>query len=392
MDNIKKTTYNNNFAIALHGQIDTANATAVEEAIKNLLEGQDVSLLVLDAQHLRYISSSGLRILLRLLKSGKTLKMVNVSPDVYDILEVTGFSEMMTVEKAFREVSVDGCEIIGQGSNGIVYRLDPETIVKVYRNSDALEEMQREREISRKAFVLGIPTAIPYDVVRVGDKFGTVFELLNARSITKLILAEPEKLDEFVAVFVDTLKLIHNTAVQPGQLPDMKTVALDWADFLKGHLPDNQQQKLYNLIDAVPDHGYMLHGDYHSNNVMVQNGEPLLIDMDTLCVGHPVFELASTFNAYVGFGELDPEVTMRFIKLDRETAHAVWNKLLKLYLNTEDEEYIRSVSEKAMVLGYTRLLRRTIRREADTDYGKACIAHYKERLAELLERVDTLSF
>ena len=392
MENVSKTTYKGDFAIALQGQIDTANAATVEESIKNLLEGQEVTLLVLDAQNLRYISSAGLRVLLRLLKSGKKLKMVNVSPEVYEILEVTGFSEMITVEKAFREVSIEGCEIIGQGSNGIVYRLNPETIVKVYRNADALEEMQREREISRKAFVLGIPTAIPYDVVRVGDKFGTVFELLNARSITKLILAEPEKLDEYVAVFVDTLKLIHNTAVQPGQLPAMKTVALDWADFLKGHLPDSQQQKLHELISAVPDHDYMLHGDYHSNNVMVQNGEPLLIDMDTLCVGHPVFELASTFNAYVGFGEVDPDVTLRFIKLDRETAHAVWNKLLQLYLNTEDEEYIRSVAEKAMVLGYTRLLRRTIRRESDTDYGKACIAHYKQRLAELLERVDTLVF
>ena len=203
MENIKKTTYNGDFAIALQGQIDTANAATVEESIKNLLEGQEVTLLVLDAQNLRYISSAGLRVLLRLLKSGKKLKMVNVSPEVYEILEVTGFSEMITVEKAFREVSIEGCEIIGQGSNGIVYRLDPETIVKVYRNADALEEMQREREISRKAFVLGIPTAIPYDVVRVGDKFGTVFELLNARSITKLILAEPEKLDEYVAVFVE---------------------------------------------------------------------------------------------------------------------------------------------------------------------------------------------
>ena len=63
----------------------------------------------------------------------------------------------------------------------------------------------------------------------------------------------------------------------------------------------------------------MLHGDYHSNNVMMQNGEPLMIDMDTLCVRHPVFELASTFNAYVGFGELDPTVIKQFMKLDAET-------------------------------------------------------------------------
>lgn len=129
MENVTKTTYNGAFAIALHGHIDTANASQVEAAVRALLEGQEFSVLVLDAQRLSYISSSGLRILLRLMKAGNPLKMINVSPEVYDILEITGFSEMMTVEKAFRQVSVEGCEIIGQGSNGIVYRLDAETIV-----------------------------------------------------------------------------------------------------------------------------------------------------------------------------------------------------------------------------------------------------------------------
>ena len=392
MENVRKIVYNGAVAIALDGHITSTNAAEVEESIKSLIAGETSKELVLDADQLQYISSAGLRVLLRLMKSGKKLKLINVSSDVYEVLEVTGFSEMLTVEKGFRKVSVDGCEIIGQGSNGIVYRFDPETIVKVYRNSDALAEMQREREISRKAFVLGIPTAIPYDVVKVGDKFGTVFELLNALSITKLILAKPENIDEYVGIFVETLKLIHGTAVKAGDLPSMKAVALDWAGFLKGHMDQQKQEKLYRMIEEVPESDFMLHGDYHSNNVMVQNGEPLLIDMDTLCVGHPVFELASTFNAYVGFGELDPDVTQRFLKLDAATAKAVWDKTLRLYLNSEDAGYIQSVAEKAMVIGYTRLLRRTIRREAQTEFGQKCIAHYKKRLEELLERVDSLVF
>ena len=392
MEQVKKIMYNGSFAIALEGSVSSANAAEVEAAIQKLIEGETFDELILDADKLIYISSAGLRVLLRLMKTGKKLRMVNVSSEVYEVLEVTGFSEIMNVEKAFRKVSIEGCEVIGQGSNGIVYRLDPETIVKVYRNNNALPEMQREREISRKAFVLGIPTAIPYDVVRVGEKFGTVYELLNAKSITKLILADPENIDKYVAVFTDIMKLIHSTAVKPGDLPSMKEVALDWADYLKGHIPQAQQEKLHALIEAVPEHPYMLHGDYHSNNVMMQNGEPLMIDMDTLCVGHPVFELASTFNAYVGFSELDPTVIQQFMKLDAETGRRVWNKLLPLYLNSEDETYIRSVAEKAMVVGYTRLLRRTLRREADTEQGQKSIAHYKARLAELLERVDSLVF
>ena len=392
METIKRINNVEHLTIALAGHITSTNAAETETAILATVKESNSRELTLDAQNLQYISSAGLRVVLRLLKSGIKLDMVNVSTEVYEVLEVTGFTEMLPVQKTFRKVSIEGCEMIGQGSNGIVYRLDPETIVKVYRNNDALAEMQREREISRKAFVLGIPTAIPYDVVQVGDKFGTVFELLNARSITKLILAEPEKLDAHVAIFTDVLKTIHATAVKPGDLPSMKEVALGWAKDLKGHLPESQQEKLYKLISAVPEHDFMLHGDYHSNNVMVQNGEPLLIDMDTLCVGHPVFELASTFNAYVGFGELDTSVIKKFMKLDADMAQAVWQKLLALYLSTEDETYIQCVAEKAMVIGYTRLLRRTLRRDADSDFGKQCIAYYRARLLELLERVDTLVF
>lgn len=392
MEQVKKIAYQGGFAVALSGHITSANAAAIEAAILAQLEGETFTELVLDADELEYISSAGLRVILRLMKSGKKPRMVNVSSEVYEVLEVTGFSEMMPVEKAFRKVSIEGCEVIGQGSNGIVYRLDPETIVKVYRNNDALAEMQREREISRKAFVLGIPTAIPYDVVKVGDKFGTVFELLNAKSITKLILAEPENMDAHIAVFVDVLKQIHETPVKPGELPDMKEVALGWADYLKGHLSDAHYEKLHAMIEAVPEHSFMLHGDYHSNNVMVQNGEPLMIDMDTLCIGHPVFELASTFNAYVGFSEMNPESIKQFMKLDQETGRRIWKTLLPLYLGSRDEAYVASVEKKAMIIGYTRLLRRTLRREADTEMGQKSIAYYKTRLAELLEQVDSLTF
>ena len=125
---------------------------------------------------------------------------------------------------------------------------------------------------------------------------------------------------------------------------------------------------------------------------MIQNGEPLMIDMDTLCVGHPVFELASTFNAYVGFGKIDPEESAAFLKIDNQTAEKFWDTFLAMYLDSSDEAYIQSVAEKAMIIGYTRLLRRTIRRNSGTEKGKICIAFYKACLEDLLRRVDTLLF
>ena len=377
--------------IAIHGRIDAANAAEAEERIFTVKNANPDKHTVIDADNLDYISSAGLRVILRLRKEDPKLAIINVSAPVYEVFEMTGFTEMVAVEKAYKRMSVEGCEFIAKGANGAVYRYDDETIVKTYFAKDALPEIKQERENARRAFVLGINTAIPYGIVRVGDGYGTVTELLNAESVTKLIRKNPDDLSVAVKYYVDLLKSIHAVEAEDGEVPDMKEIALDWAEFVSAHIPKEQGEKLRALIEAVPKSNTLLHGDYHTNNVMVQNGEPLLIDMDTLCMGHPVFELGSMFNAFVGFSELDHNVTVDFFGYTHETAGKFWNMALKMYLGTEDEDVCRSVAEKAMIIGYTRMLRRACRRPNEAD-SPAKIAHCKEMLAKLLENTDTLYF
>ncbi len=379
--------------IALSGHIDSANAPEVEKEIFADERVSSCENIVIDAESLEYISSAGLRVILKIRKICPTLKIIGVSPEVYEVLDMTGFAEMITVEKAYRKLSVDGCEILGEGSNGVVYRYDPEIVVKVYRNADALAEIHRERQLARRALILGIPTAIPFDVVKVGNSYGSVFELLNAKSFSKLIKEEPENTDKYIGEFVDLLKKIHSTEVDKDEMTDMKAVALDWAQYLVDHLPEEQSAKLISLIEAVPEQCTMIHGDYHTNNVEMQNGEVLLIDMDTLSFGHPVFELASMFLGFVGFGELDHNVTLKFMKLPYETTTYIWHKSLSLYLGTEDEARISEVAQKAMIIGYARLMRRTIKRIGyDNPEGKAIIDNCKAHLSELLAKNETLVF
>ncbi len=386
------TNENNISKVILEGRIDSANAPEVE---KQIFAGLDTSSekVIIDAENLEFISSAGLRVVLKLRKVYQDIEIIGVSPEVYEVFEMTGFTEMLKIQKAYRKLSVEGCEILGEGSNGIVYRYDPEIVVKVYRNADALNEIHRERQLARRALILGIPTAIPFDVVKVGDSYGSVFELLNAKSFSKLIAAEPENKDKYITEFVDLLKRIHSTEVDPNEMGDMKAVALSWAKFLVEHLPEAESRKLISLIEAVPERHTMIHGDYHTNNVEMQNGEVLLIDMDTLSFGHPVFEFASMFLGFVGFGELNPANTEKFMKLPYETTKYIWHKALSLYLDTEDEARIAEVAEKAMIVGYARLMRRTIKRIGYEDAeGRAVIDSCKAHLAELLAKVDTLLF
>ena len=377
--------------IAVEGRIDASNSAEAEEKIFNIKNANPEKHIVLDADKLEYISSAGLRVILRLRKEEPKLAIINVASDVYEVFDMTGFTDMVTVEKAYQRMSVEGCEFIAKGANGAVYRYNDETILKTYFAKDALPEIKQERENARKAFVLGINTAIPYGIVRVGDGYGTVTELLNAVSVTKLIRNNPDDMSEAAKYYIDMLKSIHAIEVEDGEVPDMKETALAWADFVAPHLPEEQGKKLRALVEAVPKRNTLMHGDYHTNNIMVQNGEPLLIDMDTLCMGHPVFELGSMFNAFIGYSELDHQVTMNFFGYTHETAEKFWDMSLKMYLGTDDEEVCRAVAEKAMIIGYTRMLRRAIRRPEEAE-SPAKIARCKEKLAELLNTVDTLVF
>ena len=187
------------------------------------------------------------------------------------------------------------------------------------------------------------------------------------------------------------LKSIHAIQVEDGEVPNMKETALAWADFVADHIPEAQGKKLRALIEAVPKRNTLMHGDYHTNNIMVQNGEPLLIDMDTLCMGHPVFEQGSMFNAFVGYSELNHQNMMDFFGYSFETAGRFWNLALRMYLGTEDEAVCQSVAEKAMIIGYTRMLRRAIRRPNEAD-SPAKIARCKEMLEMLLNKVNSIDF
>ena len=379
--------------IELQGRIDSNNAAQVEKEIMAQLAGQNGVQVVLDAVGLEYISSAGLRVLLRIRKSHPDMRITGVSSEVYEILDMTGFTEMMPVEKAYRVVSVEGCEEIGRGANGTIYRIDQDNVVKVYNNADALEDIQHEREVAKLALILGIPTAISYDVVRVGESYGSVFELLNASSFSKILRDEPEKMDWCVKEYVELLKIIHATLVPAGKLPDMKETVLSWARFMQDYLPEEAGKKLLCMVEAVPHDDHMIHGDYHTKNVMLQNDEVLLIDMDTLAVGHPIFELASMFNSFVGYSEYDHGTIIKFQGFNFETGSAFWHKSLAAYLGTNCETKIREVEDKARIIGYTRMIRRSIRRKGmETEDGRAEIKLWTDELIALLEKTDTLLF
>lgn len=99
MLNIEKTIEKGTAVFALAGRLDTVTAPELEQALKESLDG--VSALTLDFGKLDYISSAGLRVLLSAQKTMSrqgAMKLTNVNETIMEIFEVTGFTDVLTIE------------------------------------------------------------------------------------------------------------------------------------------------------------------------------------------------------------------------------------------------------------------------------------------------------
>ena len=95
---VQKTIQNQTLTITPEGRLDTLTAPELEAELKSSLDG--VTALTLDLKNLEYISSAGLRVLLSAQKTMNkqgTMVLENVRPEIMEILEITGFADILTI-------------------------------------------------------------------------------------------------------------------------------------------------------------------------------------------------------------------------------------------------------------------------------------------------------
>lgn len=336
----------------IKGKINSNNAAAFEKEIMAVQPTE------IDAAKLEYISSAGLRVLLKLAKAVGDVTINNVNSGVYEIFDVTGFTSILNVKKALREVSVDGCELIGEGANGKVYRLTKDEMIKVFRPGISLDVIEQERESSRKAFLFGVPCAISYDTVRCGDSYGTVYETLNAATLTERIRENPDKLEDYARQSAALLKQLHTTEIPEGQLPDATRKLYDTLDTVSEDFTPEEMEKLRALYDSIPRQSFFIHNDYHVKNIMEANGELMLIDLGDAGAGNPLIDLIHCCMCYrfMGVGakeRKDDEVS--FIGITYGEMKRYWKVFLAEYCGGEKEaEQLDKLLEPyALMMYYT---------------------------------------
>lgn len=303
------------------------------------------------------------------------------------------FDSEKTRFKKYKEVSVDGCELLGRGAKGDVYRYDDELVIKVFNENNTYRDVEQEIAQCRKTFILGIPTAISFGIVSVGKKYGAMFEMVDSDTLSRYIARSPGQVDHYAGVMAEVASIIHSVEVtEDDGFPYVYERIHGYISGGVGAEDKALEEKCMKLIDDLPEVHTLVHGDFHTGNVFVQNGEPLLIDMDRVSIGHPVIELSDLYYFYVTLGLDDPSVVEKFMGFSYDTSKRFFHSFLKSYLKTEDEDRLQEVTDKVSLIGYSRLINKFRKKGTVAEENKKKIALCLDEISKLTDRLDTLSF
>ena len=349
-------TYNLNdgvLTVALDGRLDTEASAKFEAELAEISKNNPHNSMVFDAEKLQYVASSGLRTILKMVKTEKDFSLENVSDSVYNVFEMTGFSRIMKIRKALRKIDLEKCEKIGFGGNGAVYRVSEDEIVKVNYNPSTYATLDLELSKAKEAFLLGVPTAISFDLVDCGEgRRGVVYETIKSKSLGETIQSNPELMEELAEKYIEQINKLHSIHTDNPVFGSMKDNYRTQVENASKFLTEEEGRMLEMILEALPEGDVLVHGDAHPKNIMIQNDEMLWIDMEGMSLGHPIYDLISI--AVVLNGMRTDEMALGICGMDNATVLKLKDCFIRKYFKTEDPEMIQKY---AGMLDALRLIR-----------------------------------
>lgn len=319
--NITSTYNDGQLTIAISGRVDAAEAQNLQqEALALVNEHSDAQSIIVDASQMTFISSLGLRVMLTLKKKVDDTKIIGVNADVYNVFSITGFHKIITVEKALPSVSVEGCPLVNGRKD--VYQLTEDIVLKVFPDGTTKADVDKEVAMAKEAFVLGVPTAMAFNIVMVDGRYALEYESTAPMAIDAIPLGT-------------LIRNLHELKVDPEEGTFAPGVVLlkKRIEALEPYLGEDAVSKLLQMIKVLPDATALLHGNLTLGCIMKQNEEPIFTNMGGVCFGHPVLDLS---RLYASFTE--------------EQKGEYFDMLLDEYFDMESDETIKRNRENIVIL------------------------------------------
>lgn len=369
--------------VIAEGRIDTLSAAEFAKSVHFFHEKNPDAKMILNFEKVEIITSCGLREILRFIKQGICFKLTNVNSDVFAIMKLSGFLNYIEIERPLMHLNLEGCELIGKGANAEVYRLNDEQVIKVYKRSPDIDEIIRERMLSKKAVKAGVPAAFSFGMAEVNGEPGLIFELIKARSFAFQIGKDPKAIERYIDKYVETIKTIHAIDAEKDldyPLDSANEVFCSYIDFLEDHLDIRLTSDLRRFAENLPEKELLLHGDIQPGNVMITNHDMVFIDMDSLARGPEVFDLGYLYRTLILFWQIGSQES--FLRFDEACSRKLWEGFIQRYYAGEDEKTVSVKLRQIEIIGLVSICRKLLKRKESQEATEKIIRQLETAVAE----------
>lgn len=179
--------------------------------------------------------------------------------------------------------------LLGKGNTAEVFEYTNGKVCKLFFKGYPHEYIGLEFKNAKEMYRNKINVPQPFQMVMVENREGIIYERIEGKTLQNIITETKEDvhavLDMFVHLHLDILT--HHS----------KNV-LSYKNYLIAMLKNKKvtNQMIFSKVIALPDDDYLLHGDFHPNNILVMpDGTPVVIDFMNVCHGPVLYDIARTY-------------------------------------------------------------------------------------------------
>ena len=147
----------------------------------------------------------------------------------------------------------------------------------------------------------------------------------------------------------------------------------------------DEMNLIYKLYGKIPERDTIVHGNFHTRNAYVQNGELVLINMIETGVGHPIYEFANMYLPFIYLVHKSKEDVAALVGIDHYTAADFFAEIVRRYFKDFSEEDYLQLKDVMQVLSHIKLMSSSLPAfsEMESEKRTEYLLKMKERLNEI---------
>ena len=261
----------------------------------------------------------------------------------------------------YKDIDISAWTKVGEGGEGSTYT-NPETpdvLLKVSNHTltnGSLEAVSKEFHTSKAVYDLGLPTPEMVEIVRVGEDYGILSQLVKGKkSLAKMSGENPDSIDSYAALMAKLAKQFHATeATDCEWIPSHKVFMLEVLDHTK-MIGGKTLERVRAFVQGLEDAPNLVHGDFSFSNLILADDQPYWIDLGHVTHGLPMFDLGHFYLYCNIFGK--QKRVQDIAHMTAEQMLRFWNSFALAYngpegLDAFNAECKRYAGLDVLLLGY----------------------------------------